>query len=330
MIGDRQSGLTEQRELFSPLEGHSGGHHGGPPQSRLSVGLFGLIGVSAALFLLTTVAIVVSVALSSGTNGLTLRDAALRGVSFAWAVPVVAVLCYAGWKILPALQDRETPDSIRVVGYERVEKSQSQKVEESEEAVRSSTPEPGARSLEPALPDWVTHPPSTIENGVEQVLLTSKQYATEDEAREELEQLAELKVKEYFHRDHPYKGHWTLPANFVDVQSNHSLFPKQFVEPIDRTVGTHSFRVQRVHALLSLSPQVREDLYPKWREQIVGRRLWSLGGIAGMLTLVVGSIAGYLRLDAATKGSYRRRLKLATVSLIVAGGLAAATFVTTG
>ena len=67
-----------------------------------------------------------------------------------------------------------------------------------------------------------------------------------------------------------------------------------------------------------------------WREQIVERRLWTLGSLLGVFTLILGATATYLRLDAATSGAYRLRLKLATVALIVAGGMGVAMMLPVG
>jgi hypothetical protein len=102
------------------------------------------------------------------------------------------------------------------------------------------------------------------------------------------------------------------------------------VERIDRktrSTGT-PFHVYRAHNQVELSPAVRNALFPLWKEQIVARRLSALGGLAGLLTLCFGTVAAYFRLDERTAGHYRRRLKLAAVSLVSAGGLAAAWLIT--
>jgi hypothetical protein len=120
-----------------------------------------------------------------------------------------------------------------------------------------------------------------------------------------------------------------LPARFTNPL-NREFYPDNHVEHVKIDAGSNSFPVVRVHAILDFSPRMLDELYSAWRAQIAERRLWTVGGLVGLATLLVASLAGYLRLDAATHGGYRRRLKLATVSLIVAGGLIAASVLPMG
>ena len=176
---------------------------------------------------------------------------------------MIVVLCYVGRKAVPSFEDREAPRFIRDAtdGATRQRgEPQNRQIDVADADGHNAIPVSGAVT-KVALPDWVKRPSFAAGNGTELVLLTSKQYATESEADQELEQAASLRVKEYFHRQYPHKGAWTLPANLVDL-SNQALFPKQFIEPVELQTGTHKFRVVRVHTLLSLTPAMRAELYP--------------------------------------------------------------------
>lgn len=185
-----------------------------------------------------------------------------------------------------------------------------------------SVDENGAWTVaERELPEWVTQPPQQRGNTT---LLTvgSKQYSTVEEAEQEALKIAAYKLREDFQRFYPNsRGNWTVPQDLAQTAVR-----KQHVETIQRRTSTSQtpFEVKRVYLQVELSDSVRNNFFQSWREQIVQRRLWTLGSVVGMLTLMFGTGTMYFRLDARTGGAYRRRLKLAAVSLIVAGGLVAA------
>jgi hypothetical protein len=83
----------------------------------------------------------------------------------------------------------------------------------------------------------------------------------------------------------------------------------------------------RVHLRYDFSPQLQDALSSHWRGRTVEHRIGILGGMLGLVTLMLGTAAGYFRLDDATGGKYRRRLKLAAALVVAAGGLATTAFV---
>lgn len=306
----------------------------------------------AALLAVLAVGIGLHVALAGSEKKMTFRDTASQLLSWLWALPVLVVLVYFGARVVPQLQDREIPDEIRLAKYDEPKvdvypaaaESSSGEMDDDEaatdaertdeEAARaeaSSTESEGDTSTAAVLtasaakvPGWMDETPQ-FQEGTESLVISSKQYSTVASAIDEIEELALMKIKEHFHRHYPYRGSWTIPPRVVDFRSNDDVFAERHIEQVERKMAGHMVDMYRAHALLKLSPQLRAELHPVWRDQIVEQRLWTLGGLVALVALSVASIAAYLRLDAATGGSYRRRLKLATVSLIVAGGLVAAT-----
>ena len=167
------------------------------------------------------------------------------------------------------------------------------------------------------LPAW-TRQPVTRSGEATLVVLGSKQYATPEQAEQEILPDAEQLVRAHFHQVHAHLGNWRLPADVLKsaaVQERH-------VQEVERDFGRFTGKMYRVYLQLKLAPEVREKVYPTWRAQIVERRLGVLGGIAGLLTLMTAAAAGYFRVDTLTGGVYRGKLKLAAAAVAALGGVA--------
>jgi hypothetical protein len=80
----------------------------------------------------------------------------------------------------------------------------------------------------------------------------------------------------------------------------------------------------RVYWQVQSTPAVRDFFLASWRSRAQEQRLVQAGIGFGLLTLLFGSAAGYYRLDNATGGRYRGRLRLAAAAIAVAGGVATA------
>ncbi len=77
------------------------------------------------------------------------------------------------------------------------------------------------------------------------------------------------------------------------------------------------------HLKLNVGENLRNAVYADYRQSVVNQRLKVLGGGLGLVTLLLGTVAMYFRLDDATSGQYRTRLKLAAGAVIAAVGIAA-------
>jgi hypothetical protein len=171
---------------------------------------------------------------------------------------------------------------------------------------------------ESELPDWARSERVTL-GSTSLVVLKSKQYASPDQAEQEVLQAAAEQFVQYFHQTHAAQGAWTLPTAFLKSQAiKHSC-----MQTIEHDFGRFTGRMYRAYVQLKLSPEVREQAYGMWRTQIVEQRLLLLGRLVGFITLVLVSGAGYFRLDGLTKGACRGRLKLAAAAVVLAGGMAA-------
>lgn len=177
------------------------------------------------------------------------------------------------------------------------------------------------------LPAWVERGRSEVQSGEITTttwdVVTGGYYADAGEAEAEAYAKATQLVHAWFSQRNSFPGQWALPQDIVRVHAVHSTY----MERDERDLGPTSATMYRQHLQVGFTPELEQAIRPVWREQVVERRLWGLGGIVGLLTLIAGSLATYFRIDAATDGQYRRRLKFAAVSLIIAGGLFAATLV---
>jgi len=74
----------------------------------------------------------------------------------------------------------------------------------------------------------------------------------------------------------------------------------------------------QLHVLLEFDSQVNDRLKERWRETVILERLGYLG--AGVLAVlaVLAMLFSYLKIDLATGGVYRGRLKLAAIAVILA------------
>jgi len=171
-----------------------------------------------------------------------------------------------------------------------------------------------ARSIVYEEPDWARKGPVPDDKGI-LVSLSSQRFATLDEAQQQVTRLAVGYVKNFYASEHPARGEWNVPVSVIDQYAVNTIVGQQ----IEKDFG----KMYLVHLRLNLNDRLRGSLQETWRGQIVTQRLWMLGGGVGLMTLLLGTTAGYFRLDNLTGGKYRGRLKLAAVSLVSAAGLVA-------
>lgn len=246
------------------------------------------------------------------------------GLLFAavWALPVLAVLGWLGARSLPHLQEPSWAERMTVSAEPPGPPKGTLVSVDSNKVGIPVDPDEDAVEEDASLPEWVGQPDQQ-EQGVTTVALSSQQWATVDEGRRQIYQMAAERIREDFHREYPNHRDWSLPAASIERR----LVGEPYVQEIERTTGNKTFTVYRLHQQLALSDDLPSELYPIWRDQIVGRRLWILGGLLGVATMILATAAIYLRLDASTGGTYRFRLKLAAVALIVACGLGMAMWI---
>jgi hypothetical protein len=170
-----------------------------------------------------------------------------------------------------------------------------------------------------APPDWQGKEPvpDSDDSGV-LVSLSSQRFATLGEAEGQVTALAVDYVKKFYQKEYPLRDDWTVPVSVIHDNAVNAIVGEVFDKDFGNGVTE---KMYRAHLRLNLNQSLRQALHASWNDQLVNHRLWELGGGLALATLVLGTCAGYFRLDDWTDGRYRRRLKLAAGSLLAAGGL---------
>lgn len=275
-----------------------------------------LIGLVAGVLLVIACAVVIQVFASAYGRKLPVRETLLSIAALLWCLPAVAILGYLSVAAAPHLNPvkprvEAPPPPLPPVPPPVLAPEKPDADIHSAALQAEQEPQP--------VPAW-TRELRTVSSHSTRLVLTSRQYSTREEALQEALLAAAELVQQDFEKSHPVNGvtgEWHVS---LDDVRRHAML-RVFDETKETDFGSFTAPMRRVYLQVELSPEVRAKLYPSWREHVVTHRLWVLGTLVGLLTLMLGTSAAYFRLDSLTNGLYRRRLKLAAVSLIVAGGL---------
>jgi hypothetical protein len=278
---------------------------------------------------IAAVALVATVLFSARKEQMSVRGLASQTLALWWALPVAGVLVLFGAKALPQFATPGIEYGHEAAPHEDEsapgipDESLIHAEGDTEPALpveqQSSFGTRVADAGEP-LPLWVTR---SVTDAGEQtaadgsVVVSSRQFATVEEAEAEVAGIARKRIVQHVSRQHSFPQSWTLPDSLL---ADAEVVPRRHIETISRETGTVKFNVYRAWWEIAFTPEAAATLEPVWQKQIVDRRLWSLGGLLALLTLMAGAATSYLRLDTLTAGRYRRRLLVATVLLVVAGG----------
>ena len=289
---------------------------------------------------LLAAAIVGHVLLTGSEKKLNLPRMGSLALSSVWVLLVVGMLAFLVARVAPGLSDSPTRPATaqHQMHIELGKPTESEPLDsnvgkqtnagDGRTLTPEETPEASGEDSKPAavvskVPDWIRQ--TAVEQGDAMLLVVrgDPKIDIQDAEQAALDVAVEI-IRDDFHKLHGDKGSWSLPHRLVS-----GAIRRRYVEPMPFSTSDekHSFQINRVHLQIELSPELRKEIYPVWRAQVVQHRLWSLGGLFGLVTLILGTTAAYLRLDRQTSGTYRKRLKLAAVSLIVAGGVVVVTTV---
>ncbi|MDE2509012.1 MAG: hypothetical protein KGM43_17540 [Planctomycetota bacterium] len=102
---------------------------------------------------------------------------------------------------------------------------------------------------------------------------------------------------------------WTPSDELVET-----TFVAGTVRPIERDYAT----VYEAAEILDLSPQNRAGFVREYNRELVQRRILIMGGSLAFSLICLGTIAGYIRADEATRGYYTNRLRFAAFGSVAA------------
>lgn len=161
-----------------------------------------------------------------------------------------------------------------------------------------------------------------------QVCVSTAPHASSQECEPELAEQIQVKVGEFIERqlsgeDPAAVSKLRLPLEFIHDQIVRATYREAVENPLTTPIvklrdDASSPSWIRLHARLVFDRQTRLLIDQQWNEVVLARRLETAGfGLASLL-LVVGIAWGYLKADLATSGAYRGRLRILTVSAILA------------
>lgn len=176
-------------------------------------------------------------------------------------------------------------------------------------------------STEPAKPDaaskktrpaWVDGPDEGVVDGEYQMVVMAGPYDNKARCDEEMRKLLPQAVRKFAARQlrisEQEAAQIDLPLDYIRTQ----VVKEQYVEPRNTELGPWT----QVNALLRFDSPVKARIDQEWNQIRVSQRLWTTGeGLAGLLWLLAVAY-GYLKIDLATKGNYRGRLRLGATALV--------------
>lgn len=172
----------------------------------------------------------------------------------------------------------------------------------------------------PDRPEWVEAEAGKNEHGNYQMPIWVGPYSTRSECDAKLPEQLQSKVDEYVDQYLETFGpgaRGRVRMGLAYIQEH--IVKDEYEEWKDYSVG----RMLKLHVLLQFDRQVNELIRDRWNQTIIARRLWGLGAVSAAVLLLLSTIYAYLRIDLATEGRYRGRLRLtaAAVSLALIAGL---------
>lgn len=189
-----------------------------------------------------------------------------------------------------------------------------------EPAAVAAVPTPPVAPAAPTAakrPDWIDNPPQPSADAYE-VAVKAGPWKTRVECEQSLDEEIEWAVDSYvaWRIGEDARAEVGLP---VDYARRH-LVKDQWLEKINTSLG----EMYNLHALLSFDRQVEGRLRDTWTGIVTAARLLLAAAVLGGALLLLSVIYGYLKIDLATGGAYRGRLRFAVVVILALAAAGAA------
>ena len=214
---------------------------------------------------------------------------------------------------------QDTPFSVLPVGPAVALASEDPRpVDLSEEAVAEAAGSPvrptadAEEAAAEARPDWVEAAPHKV-GGVYRMTAMVGPYSTRLECDQKLSEALQEKLDEYLetYLGPEAAGRVRLEPGYV----RDHIAKQQWEETKQFSVGP----MIQVHVLMEFDRAANARIDEAWEKAIVTRRLGVVGGLGAVVLLLLSAVWTYLKIDLATAGRYRGRLRLAATVAILAG-----------
>jgi len=171
------------------------------------------------------------------------------------------------------------------------------------------------------LPSWVGAAPRKV-NGIYRMSISTDPYATRSDCDRELPGLLHAAVEEYAteYIGRQARVHVRLPLDYIQSEIVKEEFAeeKQIRISPEGKIPEEYAPMTLVHVLLEFDHADNARIEAAWDEVIVAERLVGVGVLTTLLLVLLSAVYGYLKIDLATGGAYRGRLRLATAAVILA------------
>ncbi|MDB4614115.1 hypothetical protein OAH18_00350 [bacterium] len=174
-------------------------------------------------------------------------------------------------------------------------------------------------SIEIQLPSWARNA-TTLDGPAAYYVLKSKMTVTRDKAMEHIHQQAAKVIRDDFMKHNSAEVSWELPRQVVEDSIRRTYTVKETVDLTDSLTQ----EMQTVYAQVAVSPSMRKAIYPGWRRLVASQRLVKLGQGFGIATILVMSLATYLRYDKQTMGKKKGRLGALSLAILATGSVTVA------
>ncbi len=155
----------------------------------------------------------------------------------------------------------------------------------------------------PQRPVWVDQT-RVIDGDCTRIVLTSQQYATKEEAEQELRVAAVKLVEQDLQRIQTGSFRPTAWHPLADDVIAHAI-QQRYDEIADRDFGKFTHPMIRVSWQVELSPRVRTEFAPAWRRALISFRILIVAAVATNFAMLASLSLMYFRLHIRTRGRSR-------------------------
>ena len=287
----------------------------------------------AAIGLMILLGIVVIVSLFASEKGRTILKVLLIVPALVVVLAFLAVVTQVRMRHERAEAQMAVQQARKAEAYQRAREALQAALEKGDDALPAAvgSPEVAVDSAEtptkekPAgaedRPDWVEAEPGKV-GGVYRTTITVGPYSTRLECDRELPGQLHAAVEEYAaeYVGPEARGQVRLPLDYIESEIVQAEWAEQkpFRISPEGKIPEEYHPMTLLHVLLEFDPANNNRIKQAWDAVVVRQRLFGVGALSAMVLGLLSAAYGYLRIDLATGGAYRGRLRLTAAAVVLA------------
>jgi hypothetical protein len=168
------------------------------------------------------------------------------------------------------------------------------------------------RDASAPLPDWANKPPRNAGNGIYMMSIVVGPWQTRQECDAHLPEELQKALDQYAEKclGRPASRRIVLPSDYL----RQMLVSEEYEQNIQSSVGP----MKLLHVLLAFRSDMKDRVIQEDHRGLVVNRLWTVGSGLAVVLWPMAVIYVYLKIDLATGGKYRGRLRFALLLAILA------------